>query len=487
MNLTIFQCFHWYNTPEERLWVFLQEKAGYFAELGITHVWLPPAYKSAMGAGEPGYAVYDLYDLGEFDQKGSVPTRYGTLQEYKAAIDRLHEAGIKVLADIVLNHKLGGDKEEQIPVVTVDAENRKKWISEEHWVSAPTLFTFPGRAGKYSDFIWDHRCFTGLKLNDEIKLIRHEYTDKGWDDVPAQDRGSFDYLMGCDIEFRNPYVREELKKWAVWYREKVGFDGWRLDGLKHISYDFFPEWLNATGEIFPQKPLVIGEYWNGDMEPLNNYLEKTGYCMQLFDVPLHFRFFEGASRLHEFDLRTIRDGTLMHTKPEYAITFVDNHDTQPKQSLESFVGANFKTHAYAFILLREQGIPCVFYADFFGASYHDGGDENNQEKIVIEKVSFLEQLMRIRKEKAYGLQSDHFDSPNLIGWTRQGTDDSHTGCAVLLNTGDTAELSMEMGQKNGGRKMVVAGNNDLSVTLDEQGKGNFTAQGNIVTIYVFQD
>jgi len=49
MNLTIFQCFHWYNIPEERLWTFIREKAGYFSELGISHAWLPPAYKSAFG------------------------------------------------------------------------------------------------------------------------------------------------------------------------------------------------------------------------------------------------------------------------------------------------------------------------------------------------------------------------------------------------------------------------------------------------------
>lgn len=486
MNLTIFQCFHWYNTPEERLWAFIREKAGYFAELGISHAWLPPAYKSAFGTLEPGYAVYDLYDLGEFDQKGTVTTRYGNLQEYKAAVDSLHEAGVSVLADIVLNHKLGGDKEEQIPVVTVDPEDRKKWISKEHWVSAPTLFTFPGRAGKYSDFIWDHRCFSGLKLNNELKLIRHEYTDKGWNDVPSKDHGSFDYLMGCDIEFRNPFVREELKKWALWYRKKIGFDGWRLDGLKHIGYDFFPEWLDATRNDFPHKPLVIGEFWNGNIEPLNEYLDSTGHCMQLFDVPLHFRFFDAARDPGGFDLRTIRDGTLMHTKPEYAITFVDNHDTQPQQALESFINAGFKTHAYAFILLREQGIPCVFYADLFGTTYQDGGDEKHRENTVIEKTPFLEQLLRIRKEKAYGFQSDHFESPRLIGWTRQGTDDPNTGCAVLLNTGSTAELSMEMGQKNGRREMVVVGNNEMKVTLDDQGKAVFPAQVNSVTVYVFR-
>lgn len=50
--------------------------------LGMTAVWLPPAYKAADGSEGVGYAVYDLFDLGEFDQKGSVRTKYGTKLEF---------------------------------------------------------------------------------------------------------------------------------------------------------------------------------------------------------------------------------------------------------------------------------------------------------------------------------------------------------------------------------------------------------------------
>ena len=61
-----------------------------------------------------GYAVYDLYDLGEFDQKGSVPTKYGTKDEYLAAVKACQKAGIEVYADIVLNHKIGADASEMV-------------------------------------------------------------------------------------------------------------------------------------------------------------------------------------------------------------------------------------------------------------------------------------------------------------------------------------------------------------------------------------
>lgn len=74
---------------------------------GIDAVWLPPAHKGMEGMASTGYDSYDLYDLGEFDQKGGVPTKYGTKEEFLAAVAAAQQAGIQVYADIVLNH-LGG-------------------------------------------------------------------------------------------------------------------------------------------------------------------------------------------------------------------------------------------------------------------------------------------------------------------------------------------------------------------------------------------
>ena len=69
---------HWYTPADGTLWKQLSEKADELVKAGITSVWLPPAYKGAGGGNDTGYGVYDLFDLGEFDQKGSVRTKYGT-------------------------------------------------------------------------------------------------------------------------------------------------------------------------------------------------------------------------------------------------------------------------------------------------------------------------------------------------------------------------------------------------------------------------
>ena len=94
------------------------------AEAGFTAVWLPPAYKGGNGAADVGYGVYDLYDLGEFEQKGSVRTKYGTKEQYLAAVRALQQAGLQVYADTVLNHRTGADGTEDVPAIPYPQDDR---------------------------------------------------------------------------------------------------------------------------------------------------------------------------------------------------------------------------------------------------------------------------------------------------------------------------------------------------------------------------
>ncbi|MGB7247711.1 MAG: alpha-amylase, partial [Phormidesmis sp.] len=89
-NGTMMQYFHWYVDNDGTLWNQAKQKSKELADAGFTALWLPPAYKGMSGTYDVGYAVYDMYDLGEFDQKGTVRTKYGTRQEYLDAIQALH-------------------------------------------------------------------------------------------------------------------------------------------------------------------------------------------------------------------------------------------------------------------------------------------------------------------------------------------------------------------------------------------------------------
>lgn len=485
MNLTIFQFFHWYYSPEGNLWQHAAHEAARLASLGITHVWLPPAYKSAKGIEEPGYAVYDLYDLGEFDQKGTVRTRYGTRDEYLHAIQSLQSNDIQVIADIVLNHMMGADEKEKVTVQTVREDNRLEMLNEPHEIEAFTKFTFPGRNNKYSDFLWDRNSFTGICENGQINILLNQHTNGQWEDMVDNENGNYDFLMGNDIEFRNPYVREELKRWGCWYVDTCKFDGFRLDALKHINTDFFPEWIDHLKTCFKKEFMVIGEYWKSDVSVLLKYLEVTGERIQLFDVPLHHNLYQASRQGADYDMRTIFDGTLIKEKPQLAISFVDNHDTQPLQALESTVDYWFKPLAYALILLREQGIPCVFYPALYEARYIDTREEQ-EHYIELNKVKHIERLLEARKNIAYGVQTDYFDDAHTIGWTRRGNlEKEYTGCAVLMTNGDAATKRMSMGKDNAGRILIdLCGKQEEKITLDENGEADFTVGPGSVAVWI---
>lgn len=84
-NHTIMQFFEWHIEADGSHWNRLKDAAPQLKQKGIDSVWIPPVTKG-QSAKDTGYGVYDLYDLGEFDQKGSVPTKYGTKQELIDAI-----------------------------------------------------------------------------------------------------------------------------------------------------------------------------------------------------------------------------------------------------------------------------------------------------------------------------------------------------------------------------------------------------------------
>lgn len=487
-NQTLIQYFHWYYNEPDNLWTKAAKEAENLKQLGITTVWFPPANKGSNGGYSVGYDLYDLYDLGEFDQKNARSTKYGSKDEYLAAVQKLHENEIGVLADAVFNHKAGGDELETITVRKVNDENREEFISEEMEIEAWTKFTFPGRNGQYSNFIWDHKCFGGVdwaqNLNESaIFSIKNEY-DESWENVPSKELGNYDYLMFNDIDYRNDAVKQELKNWGHWYYETTKVDGFRLDAVKHISSDFVNEWIDDMKTTFGRDFFFVAENWNiVDVEELEEYIEITGGRTQLFDSLLHHNFYLASKGGKEYDLNTIFDNTLVHRNPMLAVTFVDNHDSQPLQALESFVEFWFRPLAYAMILLREGGIPCVFYTDVYGANYEDDGTH-----VELIGVKELHELLNIRTNLAYGVQIDYLDHNNCIGWTRAG-DDEHlnSGFAVLMSNGEEGFKEMEIGGKFAGKTFIDAlGDRNEEVTLDENGKGEFFCNAGSVSVWVLK-
>ena len=473
-NETMMQYFEWYLPNDGLWWKRCAAKAVNLRDLGITQVWLPPAYKGTSQE-DVGYGVYDMYDLGEFDQKGTVRTKYGTKEEYQEAISSFHKANIQVFADIVLNHRMGGDGTEIVSAVSDSKDDRNVQIDDAQKVKVWSLFKFPGRKGQYSKFTWNHTHFTGTDWDENTQSMDriYRFTGKNWARNVDPEKGNFDYLMGMNVDMQNPVVVRETQKWLEWYINETHIDGLRLDAVKHISFPFYGKLLpyirEKTGLTIP----AVGEYWSGELDRLLHYLDMVKNEMSLFDVALHYNFFDASQGRRS--LKSIFDRSLVQARPQNAATFVDNHDTQYGQSLQSFVEDWFKPLAYALILLRQDGVPCVFYSDYYGNPVQNRP-----------LVPNLGKQIKVRRWYAYGEQQDYFENEHLVGWVRRGDiEHENSGIAVVMSDGDAGAISMEIGKDFAGETFHdVMGICSEPVVIDKKGIGEFKTGARNVSIWV---
>ncbi|PSR75546.1 hypothetical protein PHLCEN_2v9026 [Hermanssonia centrifuga] len=264
--LMVLQFFTWESKhPDMSWWKHFETEVPTLAELGFTQIWLPPPNKAMV-----------KWDLGEFNQKGTVATRWGSKDEFVQAIATAKAHGIDVLIDAVLNHKLGADRVESFKAVPVDPQNRLKSIGPVQEIE-----------------------------NGIYRIVSDKH--QGWSPFVDKELGNYDYLLGVDvctpfrfvstarsdafqIDHRNPEVRKDILEWAGWVLQTTGAMGFRLDAIKHMDRRFLLTFLT------------------------------------FFDVPLHYNFHKASKAGSSYDLRTILNKTLVKERPGDAVTFVDNHE-----------------------------------------------------------------------------------------------------------------------------------------------------------------
>ena len=474
----MFQYFEWNCKADGSLWTELSANAADLKKIGVSAVWIPPAYKALGGANDTGYATYDLYDLGEFEQKGSVRTKYGTREQLLGAVDKLQQQHIEVYGDTVLNHRMGGDEIEEVEIVEVCCENRNIVEGEPYKIRAYAGYTFPGRGERYSTFKphAEHFNAFGFDANQpEEKGKIYRLKDKSFSGEVDFEFGNFDYLMGADVDHYHPDVKADLMRWGEWFIQTTKLNGFRLDAVKHIPASFYVDWLREMRAKFPERKLfAVGEYWTGSFEEINKYLIATDGAMHLFDVPLHFRFSEASQKGKAYDLRQIFDNTLVRHNPLLTVTFVENHDSQPGQALQSPVLDWFKPLAYALILLRNDGYPCLFYGDYYG------NDREGTKLLSHRKL--LDDFLLARQTFMYGEQRDYLDHPTCIGWAWTGDDEHPRAMAVLMSTADEGHKRMNAARP-GQKFHDVTGHIPHQIVADANGEADFICPAGKISVW----
>ncbi len=489
-NGVMFQTFTWTPAGDGRFWDSLGDRAADLADAGFTALWLPPPCKAAGGTDDVGYGLYDLYDLGEFDQKGSVRTRYGTRDQLQTMVTRCQDAGLITLADIVLNHRMGADETETFLAVKVNADHRTQTQSEPFEFEAWTRYDFPGREGEHSDFGWRWHHFTAVDTpahgNAEAGVIYRVQNKEFADDV-GQEMSNYDYLMGCDINLTQDDVRQELFRWGNWLLDQTGLDGFRVDAAKHMSAEFLRDFLEAVRHGRDAEVFSVAEYAIDNVTAIESFISQTRGTTHCFDFPLHFRFHQAGEAGADFDLRTIFDCTLTAEHPTLSVSFVENHDTEPAQGGDSTVADWFKPLAYALILLRREGFPCVFAGDYDGraAVEKSNGDGPSVPGLTSHR-DVIDRLLRLRHDHGHGPQHDFFHDPQRIGWVRTGDDDHPGTMVVVLNNADEGELDIDTGRPDTAFRRVDldAPDDGDTVKTDDTGHATFPCPPGNLAVYL---
>lgn len=507
LNGTILQCFHGYtsagSSAQRSLWQQIAEDASALAGVGFSALWLPPMTKGSAGVADMGYGAYDLYDLGEFDQCGSVATKYGDRTQLGEAIAAAHAANLQVYGDVVLHRKHGGDRTETLEGTPVFWRDRTRAMAPAQSIVARSQFTFPGRKQRYSGMTWEGRHFQMVNHNCALSPAEPSSENRLLYRLkPKEFSAEVDVRMGnqppaaplnnqvsnrrelvCELDLEMPEVIAALNDWGRWFVRETKVDGLRIDGVKHVPASFAQAWLQ---QLRAEKPslFAMGDYWSNQVNDLHWYIAKSGGQMSLFDVPLHYNFHFASRQGHYYDLRKILQGTLMDEQPTLAVTFVENHNSQPLQLLESAVEAWFKPLAYALILLRREGYPCVFAGDYYGAQYQESrGVEDSREVCLLSQREILDRLLKARSHYAYGEQLDYFEQANIIGWTRLGDADHAQAMAVVISNGQSGQQWMDTGRPHA-QFVDMTGHLSEPMWTNGDGWAAFGAQGGSVSVWV---
>ncbi len=450
-NGIMMQGFYWdvpASTSAGTWWQNLGSKATELSAAGVTALWLPPAYKGS-GANDVGYGVYDRYDLGEFNQKGTVATHYGTLAQLQSCISALHGKGIQVYEDMVMNHLTSADAQEQF---SYNGQNFNVYTS----------FTYPARANKYSTYQWHYYNFNGTQQAPNNGW----YQWNAWDFQPYDNGQAYDNLLGSEIRYADQNQVNETIKWGNWMTTTLNLDGYRLDATKHMLTSFVNSWLdNVKGS---SGRFAVSEAWFANLTDMNNYASATGGRTSLFDVPLHYTFKAMSDGNGSWDMRGLEFAGFTEANGPLSVSFVDNHDTDTPGGLNSPV-VNLKMLAYAYILTREKGYPCIFYKDYY--EYGLGAQ--------------IKTLNLVRKANAYGASYEYtsVDDADYYAYSRAG-DSTHKGLMLILNDGSGARTKGITSPFKNATLTDKTGNYGGTIITDANGYGNFPVQGRSWSVWV---
>jgi len=276
----------------------LTGKLDYFREFGVDCLWLSPMYPSPLK--DDGYDIADYYDI---------HPNYGALDDFKTFLAEAHARGLKVIADLVLNH-----------------------TSDQHpWFQSARA----DRHSPYRDYyVWSD---TDQKYRDtRIIFIDTEDSNWAWDEAAGQYYWHRFYSSQPDLNYDNPAVRAEMLNVVKFWLD-LGLDGFRADAVPYLferegtncenlpeTHAYLKEIRQLIDKHYPGRILLAeANQWPQDLRP---YFGDGDEFHMAFHFPIMPRIYISLARAERTALVDILHATPPIPDNCQWCTFLRNHD-----------------------------------------------------------------------------------------------------------------------------------------------------------------
>lgn len=313
------QGFSW-DSYNESQWKVLEKQANELKGY-IDLVWLPQSGKCLETTQVMGYMPYYY-----FNQNSS----FGSEAELRSLITKFKAAGIGAIADVVINHR-----------------NTEGW------------YTFP--AETYKGVTYQMQS-TDICKNDDGGTTATQAATDGVSLSQNNDEGTD--FGGCrDIDHKSENVQKMIKAYLKYLKDDLGYTGFRYDMVKGFDGSHVADYNDATGVEYS-----VGEYWDGN-DKIESWINKTNKKSAAFDFQFRYNVRDAVNGAANGKVTTSSDWSklnsndnLMHDANyrRYAVTFVENHDTQKRSESEQNDPLRKDTIAANAYMLAMPGTPCIF-------------------------------------------------------------------------------------------------------------------------------
>jgi maltose alpha-D-glucosyltransferase/alpha-amylase len=276
----------------------LNDKLDYLQWLGIDCIWLLPMYASPLRDG--GYDIADFF---------TIHPDYGTVEDFRLFVEAAHQRGIRVIADLVMNHTSSDHPWFQESRASPDSPKRDWYV----WADEDTRYP-----------------------EARVIFIDSEPSNWTWDPVAGQYYWHRFFSHQPDLNFDNPEVQDAMLNVLRFWLD-LGIDGFRLDAVPYLyerdgtngenlpeTHEYLRRVRAAVDARYPDRVLLAeANQWPEDVV---HYFGDGDECHMCFHFPVMPRMFMSLRREEAKPILEILDRTPAIPEVAQWGLFLRNHD-----------------------------------------------------------------------------------------------------------------------------------------------------------------